>query len=47
MKAVCTIDSIAVIPELLECIEGSKLYEMHKIIDTDHRAFVVDMNLEM
>ena len=38
--------SIAVTPNVIEYIEGSKLLEINTIIDTDHWSFIVNINLE-
>jgi hypothetical protein len=40
------IDSIAVSYNLIEFVEGSKLYETNKIINTDNRSYVIDLNIE-
>ena len=40
------IDVIAISETLLEYLEGSKLFEIYKITNTDHRECVINMNLE-
>ena len=40
------IDTIAMSEGLLEYVEGSKLLSHNEIVNTDHRAYVVDVNLE-
>ena len=39
-------DSIAVSYNLIEFVEGSKLYEINEIINIDHRSYVIDLNIE-
>ena len=31
---------------MLEFVEGSKLYETNNIINTNHRSYVIDLNIE-
>jgi len=31
---------------LIEFVEGSKLYEINDIINTDHRSYIIDLNIE-
>ena len=40
------IDSIVVTPNLRKQIEGSRLFEKNEIVNTEHRSYVVDINLE-
>ena len=40
------IDVVAAILEILQQIEGSMLYEVNEIINTDHRSCIFDINLE-
>ena len=40
------IDSVAVSEGLMEFVEGSLLVSNNEIINTDHRAYIVDANLE-
>ena len=35
------IDLIVAIPNLLQCIKGSKLFKIHKVVNMDHRLYVV------
>ena len=42
-KSMC---SIAVNPELRKCVEGSILFKTNEIVNTVHRYYVVDINLE-
>ena len=41
------IGSIAVILNIIHCIEGSKLFKIDKVVNTDHRLYVIDINLEI
>ena len=40
------IDSINVSYDLIEFVEGSKLCKINEIINTDHRSYVIDLNIE-
>ena len=40
------INTIVVTPNIMECIEGCKLFEANKIIITDHQSYVVDINFK-
>ena len=40
------IDTIAVMPSLMENVEGYKLLEINEVIATDHRAFIIDFLLD-
>ena len=40
------IDSITVSYDLMEFVDRSKLYETNKIMNTDHRSYVIDLNIE-
>ena len=40
------INIIAISPNLIECIEGCKLYKVNELIITDHRLYIIDINLE-
>ena len=40
------IDSIAISYDLIEFVEGSKLYKTNVIINTDYRSYVIDLNIE-
>ena len=40
------IDSIATTLTIIQYVEGSVLKERNEIINTDYRAFIVDINLE-
>ena len=40
------IDSIAAILGIINYVEGSRLFEVNKITLTDHRAYMIDINLE-
>ena len=39
-------DSIAVSEGLIEFVEGSKLIYHNKITFSDHRAYIMDINIE-
>jgi len=39
------IDTIAMSHGVMEYVEGSRLMECNEIIFTDHRAYIVDINL--
>ena len=39
------IDSVVIIQGLLEYIKGSILVETNKIVISDHRGFIINMNL--
>jgi len=41
-----SIDSVAVLENLMTYIEGYKLLETNEVISTDHRLFIIDINLE-
>ena len=40
------IDTIAISLRLSEFVEGYKLFETNKFVVSDHRAYVIDINLE-
>jgi len=40
------IDTIAVTPNIIECIKGYKLLEVNDIIITDYHTYLVDINFE-
>ena len=40
------IDLIAVSEGLIEFVEGSKLIHHNEIIFSDHRAYIIDINIE-
>ena len=40
------IDSIDVTPDLIKHVKGSRLFEKNEIVNTDHRHYVIDINLE-
>ena len=40
------IDSIAASYNLIEFVEGSQLYNTNKIINTDYRSYMIDINIE-
>ena len=39
------IDTITASESILSFVEGCRLYEINKILDTDHRGYIVDVNL--
>ena len=41
-----SIDSIAVLENLITHIKGYKLLETNEVISTDYRSFIIDINLE-
>ena len=41
----CT-DGIFIAEEMIEVIEGSKLLEVNEIVVTDHRSYIIDINLK-
>ena len=40
------IDTIAALDSILSFIEGCRLYKVNEILDTDHRRYVVDIDLK-
>ena len=40
------IDSVVVSERLMEFVEGSLLVSNNEIVNTDHRAYIIDINLE-
>ena len=40
------IDSIAVSYNLMKFVERSKLCKINEIINTDHRSYIIDLNIE-
>ena len=40
------IDSIAVTESLFNFVEGYQLLEVNKVLDIDHRSYIVNLNLE-
>ena len=40
------IDSIVTTSTIIQYVESSLLKERNKVVDTDHRSFIVDINLE-
>ena len=38
------IDSIVATPNIMRYVEGSKLFEIDVIVDTDHRSYVINVN---
>jgi len=40
------IDSVAVLEGLIEFVEGSLLVPNNEIVNTNHRAYIIDINLE-
>ena len=40
------IDTIAILNRIMQCVEGYKLINENIIILSDHRAYVVDINLK-
>ena len=41
------IDFLAVSDGIIPFLEGSALYEINEIMRLDHRAYVIDLNLEV
>ena len=39
------IDTVAASENIIRFLEGSKLYETYKILDTDYYGYVIDINL--
>ena len=40
------IDTIVAFPNVMECIEECQLLEVSKIINFNHRSYLVDINFE-
>ena len=40
------IDTIAPIPNIIECIEGNALFKVNKVIITDYRVYMIDINFK-
>ena len=38
------IDTVAASDNMLSFVEGSKLCEIYKIVDTDHHGYMIDIN---
>ena len=41
------IHSIAASPSIMNCIEGYKLIEVNEIVLSNHRGYLIDINLEL
>ena len=41
------IDSITALQGIINCIEGYKLVEVNKVVLSDHRGYLVDINFEL
>ena len=39
------INSVAVSENIMRFLEGSKLCETYEILDTDHRRYIIDINI--
>ena len=38
------IDAVMSIPDLLDSIQGSKLVDFNKVVNSDHRGFIIDVD---